>query len=252
MANPHVMSLAAYKCDDVQRHELIGVELPPATDTYQPISHIDLLDIAEDSARDLGFVFGQQHHGLSHDGKRYFGVVELRDGAPNSDYALMLGLRNSLDKRFPAGLAFGSQVFVCANLCFGGEIVIKRKHTAYILKDLPNLVYAAMEKVHVFKGVQDARFETYRETRLIDRDADHLILRMLREGVINTSRVEKVVNEWDEPSYEHGDRTVWRLFNAVTEAYKGMNIQELPQRAMGLQALCDQQANFIPARAIAA
>lgn len=247
----HVMSLAAYKCDEVARHELMGVQMPPATDTYQPIGHHDLLDMADDSARDLGFVFGDQHHGLSHDGKRYFGVVELRDSAPNSDFGLMLGLRNSLDKRFPAGLAFGSQVFVCANLCFGGEVVIKRKHTAFILKDLPNMVYAAMEKLCSFKGIQEARFETYQETRLNDRDADHLILRMLREQVINTSRVEKVVNEWDKPSYDHGPRTVWRLFNAVTEAYKGMNIHELPQRAMGLQALCDQQAEFLPVRAIA-
>lgn len=243
-----VLSLAAYKCDEVQRHELIDVDLPPATKTYQPISHTDLVDIAEDSARDLGFAFGHQHHGLSHDGARYFGVVELRDSAPDSDYALMLGLRNSLDKRFPAGLAFGSQVFVCANLCFGGEIVIKRKHTAFILRDLPNMVYSAMENVASFKFVQDARFETYRETKLNDRDADHLIMNMLRNQVINTSRVETVVKEWDEPTFDHGPRTIWRLFNAVTQAYKGMNIHELPQRAMGLQVLCDQQADFIPAR----
>lgn len=242
-----VMSLATYKCDEVQRHELL-VDLPPATPTYQPIGHVDLLDIADDCARDLGFAFGQQHHGLSHDGNRYFGVVELRDSQPNSDFGLMLGLRNSLDKRFPAGLAFGSNVFVCANLCFGGEIVIKRKHTAFILKDLPNLIYAAMEKLASFKFVQEARFETYQQIKLCDRDADHMIINMVRQGVINTSRVEKVVNEWDEPSYDHGDRTIWRLFNAVTEAYKGMNIHELPTRAMGLQAMCDQQAEFIPAR----
>lgn len=247
-----VLSLAAYKCDEVPRHELLGVELPPMTETYCPIGHSDLVDITEDCLREVGFGFGQQCHGLSHDGNRYFGVVELLGGSDNPDFGMMIGLRNSLDKRFPAGVAFGAHVFVCANLCFGGEIVIKRKHTAFILRDLPNLIYAAVGNVKSMKHNQELRYSMYRDTNLSDRDAADLICnRFLRENVVNTSRIEKVVSEWHEPSYDHGPRTVWRLFNAVTEAYKGMNIQDLPARTIGLQMILDQHTGFVPIAAAA-
>ena len=245
MAN-QVLSLEQYKCESVIRPALSNVTLPEATDTYQPIGHDYLVDVTEDCLREIGFRFGSQHHGLSHDGARYFGVVELLSENPNSDYSLTVGLRNSLDKRFPAGVAFGAVVFVCANLCFGGEQVIGRKHTVNIMRDLPNLIYAAVGGLKSMQHNQDRRFEVYQQSKLGDTMADHLIVEMLRRNVINTQRVQKVVQEWDEPSYDHGGRTVWRLFNAVTESLKGCNIQEMPQRTIPLQMLLDEQVGFIP------
>ena len=47
--------------------------------------------------------------------------MELVGGNTNVDYSLVLGLRNSHDKTFPASLALGSQVLVCDNLSFFGE-----------------------------------------------------------------------------------------------------------------------------------
>jgi hypothetical protein len=68
---------------------------------------------------------------------------------------------------------------------------------------------------------------------------------MLRKGVINTQRVEKVVNEYYEPSHvEHlnanGERTIWTLHNATTEALKGVGIASLPKRTIALTELMDQ------------
>lgn len=55
----------------------------------------------------------------------------------------MVGLRNSHDKRFLVGISFGSRVFVCDNLAFTGDHVVKRKHTANLKRDLPGLVHRA-------------------------------------------------------------------------------------------------------------
>lgn len=55
-----------------------------------------------------------QHHGITKDGLRYFGLLFLR--SPHTGYTDTVGLRNSHDKSFPIGIAFGAKVFVCANL----------------------------------------------------------------------------------------------------------------------------------------
>ena len=67
-------------------------------------------------------------------------------GVPG-DYNTVIGLRNSHDKVISAGVACGSGVFVCDNLCFSGEVKLARKHTANILTDLPHLVRGIVENV---------------------------------------------------------------------------------------------------------
>src|SRR5881397_1045647 len=56
---------------------------------------------------------------------------------PYTGYSDTCGLRNSHDKRFPIGISVGSRVFVCDNLAFIGDHVIKRKHTANAKTALP-------------------------------------------------------------------------------------------------------------------
>jgi len=60
-------------------------------------------------------------------------------GQETSDYAWIVGLRNSHDKTYPAGLVAGSKVFVCDNLCFSGEVRLSRKHTRHAVRDLKHL-----------------------------------------------------------------------------------------------------------------
>jgi hypothetical protein len=52
----------------------------------------------------------------------------------------VVGIRNSHDKAFAAGIIAGAQVLVCDNLCFSGEILLARKHTGHIHYDLPVMV----------------------------------------------------------------------------------------------------------------
>jgi hypothetical protein len=77
-----------------------------------------------------------QVQGLFHDGARYIGLLEITNGSSYPDYSRVLGIRNSHDKRFPAGLVPGSQVMVCDNLAFSGDIQVAWKHTGMILNDL--------------------------------------------------------------------------------------------------------------------
>lgn len=237
--------------NEVERNVLTGIVLPPATDTYMPVGHDTIVDLAEDRLGDMGFRFGNQAHSLTHDNARYFGLVELLNGSTHEEFSMVVGLRNSIDKSFPAAMGFGSHVFVCDNLAFGAEIRFSRKHTIHIMRDLPDLIGKAVNQTQLFKVNQEARFEHYQETVIRSRQkADHIIVEMLRKNVINTSRVQKVVAEWDTPSHDHGGRTAWRMFNAATEALKpgnkGVPLHDLPPRTIRLQDLMDQVTGFTP------
>jgi hypothetical protein len=40
-----------------------------------------------------------------------------------------VGVRNSVDKSFPLGFCAGARVFICDNLAFRSELLVKRPHT---------------------------------------------------------------------------------------------------------------------------
>lgn len=232
--------------NEVDRKDLGNIVMPPATDTYMPVDHETVLGLAEDRLNEIGFHFGTQAHSLTKNGDRYFGLVELLNGSTSDEHALIVGIRNSIDKSFPAGMAFGSHVFVCDNLAFTGEIKSSRKHTAHILRDLPGLIDQAVQQTTLMKVNQEARFEHWKEANLTKLRADHVIVEMVRRGALNTSRVQKVINEWDSPSHDFGGRTAWRLFNAATEALKGAPLHDMPPRTIRLQSLLDEVTSFVP------
>ena len=242
-----VLELQQYKCDTVTRNAIDNIPMPATTKTYQPIAHGWLLDELERQLADMDIGFAEQHHGLSHDGARYFGVIHLEGfaGVDTGQQMPIMGVRNSLDKRFGAQVCFGNQVMVCANLCFWGTYMLGRKHTTHIMRDLPEIIADTLVGIPAMNQQQTARFEQYQQTIIAPSDADHLIVEMLRRNAVNPARIGKVVDEWDNPTFDHGaDRNVWRLFNAATQALKGVNIHEMPSRTENLTAVCDEAASF--------
>ena len=105
--------------------------------------------------------------------------MEVANCQETQDYAYVLGLRNSHDKRFPAGLAVGASVFVCDNLSFSGEIKIARKHTRHIVRDLPELVSGAVGQLAERWHEQARRIDAYRSHEIGDKQAHDLIVRAL-------------------------------------------------------------------------
>jgi len=221
------------------------VPTPTPTNTWQPIPHIELLETVEGVLGSAGLRVAQQAHGVTHDGNRYFGLLEVANGHDDTEYARVLGVRNSHDKRFPAGVCAGSQVLVCDNLCFSGEITVARKHTRFVLRDLPYLVREAIGRLLGAWKRQDDRIAAYKGVRLSDMGAHHLTIGALDAGVISASRIPDVIREWREPSHDvFRSRNVWAWFNSVTEALKGGNIQTLPKKTQALHALCDARVGL--------
>ena len=223
----------------VPRKALALVPTPSPTETWQPIPHETYVHRIEQALPDYGLSVVQEAHAITHDGTRYFGLVQVQNGCSSPDYTWVLGLRNSHDKSLPAGLVAGSQDFVCDNLAFSGEVQISRKHTPNILRDLPGLVGNALTRLLGLFRFQDQRVERYKSVHLGDADAHDLTIKALDSGVVCASKIPEVLKEWREPRYrEFEPRTVWSWFNGVTETAKGA-LHLLPRRTQALYRLCD-------------
>ena len=136
-----------------------------------------------------GFSVTNESHALWNDGLRYFGLMEVANGTSHEDYGLVIGLRNSHDKSFPAAIALGSAVFVCDNLAFSAEVTIARRHTRYIERDLPRIVHTAIGRLTDLRGQQDQRIESYKDTPLTDPAAHDLIIRAVDANVLPVTQV---------------------------------------------------------------
>jgi len=223
---------------------LMGLPIPEKTQTHLPIPHHQFYEMAESRLLDQGYSITNPQHFLNREAAHYFALMQIQheDEDPDAAHATMAALRNSHDKTFIASLALGAKVFICDNLSFSGDIVVGRKHTPNIWNELPEIFEGAIKKVRVMRKRQDVRFREYREAPLDDYTADHLIMETYRQGIINLKRIRVVNEEWHNPSADHGDKSVWRYFNAVTAALGPASTNqliELPKKTINLHLLLD-------------
>lgn len=217
---------------------LKALDMPEATDTHVPIAHSAVVDMVKYA---LGFYDHEilsEDFGVTPDGLRFFGVLSLKNTVEGTDYGATVGLRNSHDKRFPIGISFGSRVFVCDNLAFNGDHVIKRRHTANAKRDLPGLVAAVVEPLRDQRQEQAAMFDIYHATALSDADVHDVVIRLYKAEVINLTRIADVLDAYEAPPHDWGDKTAWRLFNATTFALAG-HVAEDPARTRELHNIID-------------
>lgn len=226
----------------VARDAVTKAATPVPSATWVPVPHHRLLEEVESTLAGSGLSVINQAHALWQDGLRYFGLLEVANGQSHHDYSLVVGLRNSHDKSFPAAIALGSVVFVCDNLAFAGEVTIARRHTRFIERDLPRVVHTAVGQLTGLRADQDRRIARYQETELAEAAVHDLVIRAIDAQVVPVTQVPAVLAEWRQPRHREfaaEGRTAWRLFNAFSETWKGRNLAALPRRSQALHGLLD-------------
>jgi len=228
------------------REDLLAVPTPPATGSWFPLPHLDLLAEVEEQLTGCGFEVESSAHALSHGGARYFGVIQVRlPSVQTAGYGWIVGLRNSHDKTCPAGLVAGTRVLVCDNLAFTGEVKLTRKHTRHAVRDLRHLTARAVGRLGDRFGLLDRRIAAYREVDIADAAAHDLVVRAVDCRVIATGQVPHVLREWRTPRFEEfRPRTAWSLFNAFTEILKRANPHTSFSRGEALHGLFDTVASL--------
>lgn len=239
------MSIALKHSVPVTREDLKTIPPPSKgrhlkSESYTPIPHGVLAELAESQFVSNNLVVKNQVHGLYKEGQRYFGLYELTI-AELPDMALAIGLRNGYDGMIPAGVVLGTSVFVCDNLAFHGEEKIARRHTGKIMEDLPQMVKEAMTTLMAKKqGIVD-RVAAYRKFEIDNAAANDLILRAAIEfDIVPVTRAPKVWKQWMAPNHpEFRERTLWSLHNAFTEVMKYANTEDVVRQSAALHNLLD-------------
>jgi hypothetical protein len=226
----------------VDRAKIEKAATPAASDTWVPVPHHRLLEQVESTIVASGLSIVSEAHALWGEGARYFGLLEVANGQVHDDYGLVIGLRNSHDKSFPASIALGNSVFICDNLAFSGEVTIARRHTRYIERDLPRVVHTAVGRLADLRGQQDQRIAAYKTKELDDQRVHDLVVRAIAASVLPVTQLPTVLSEWRQPRHREfaaDGKTAWRLLNAFTEGWKGRNLATLPRRSQALHGMLD-------------
>lgn len=254
--------------------EVYAVNTPAPVGRWQPLPHHELLGLAKAHLTTGGYEITEEAHALrrggalkcspdyDREGAQYFGLLSLKKApvassgwskaprtgsADANDYGLTVGLRNANDKGFRAAVALGSRVFVCDNMCFHGEVVIGRKHTTRILDDLPTLMGDAIDQLVAFRGLQDQRFDCYKNTKIDTGTVHDIVIRALDAGAISANKIPAVLEEWREPKldeWKDEPRTAWRLHNTFSEVWKNVGrigpVWNLGDKSRALHSVLDE------------
>ena len=126
----------------VGRDEIALVPTPEATASWKPVPHVDVIDAVTDVVKAHNWQILDEQYGLARDGQRMFGFLRI-NRTSSAEWSRCIGIRNSHDRTLAVGLAAGLSVICCSNLCLGGSMVLKRRHTSRI--ELNSLVVEAID-----------------------------------------------------------------------------------------------------------
>lgn len=152
-------------------------------------------------------------------------VVPYGDNSPSvGNWSLLVALRGSHDQKISRGLAIGSQVMVCSNLCFHGDLgTWNTRQTTNIDERIPGLVNDAVNGLQNASRELTIDFDSFNKTQITRDQGDTLLLSIFRDGGFSSSQLGRAIGEWDESSVEEhtaNGRNLWWLFNGATEALK--------------------------------
>jgi hypothetical protein len=200
--------------------DLTQCTTPPPEGRWHPVPHVQVLTAVKETLHGAGYVVKSEKLALARGDARFFGVLNLETPLA-AGVGLSVGVRNSVDKSFPLGFAAGSHCFVCDNLAFRAELLVRRKHTVNGMKAFGAAIGSAVASLTSFKETEAARIRRLGEMDLTPEAASHVILTAYRRGIISALQLPKVCAEWEEPRHaEFAPRTAWSLFNAFTEVLK--------------------------------
>lgn len=242
------MSLIIAK-NKVQFEQLMGVETPVATESHMPIPHHTLVTLTRSAIEAAGLTVLQEEHALHRDGLRYFGGFALTGaGIDGADRQVVLGLRNAHDKSFAAAVCIGNRMLVCENLCFASDVKLARRHTVNIMADLPRVLADAVGRVVSHWNDMGLRIERYQSTEISDKEAADLLVRLVDSKAFPARDIYNAITEFRAPRHdEFKGKTLWSLYNSITENLKGGDLSKLPFRTMTTQSILDHVAGHVPA-----
>jgi hypothetical protein len=224
--------------------DLAAVPVPPETESYVPVPYPRFVEEVELHIPRFNLTIVKEEFALAKEGNRMFGILTCLAPGEGKDYALAIGLRNSLDRTLSVGLCCGHKTFVCDNLAFSGEVSASRKHTINVFRDLPDMIYGMLSKVSTMRERMDDEIAAMKSRQISEMEAHHLMIASLERGVLPASGIPPLLAEWRSPSHdEFRTRTAWSLFNCFTALLKSHSPRAQMERTLALSGLFRNELN---------
>ena len=217
----------------INRAQLHQVVTPPPVGRFhRPVPFGEYVEVVDEALFSAGFEVTAEEYAVTKDGQRFFGMLEVApkvlegEYLPAKEFSFNVGVRGSHDQSIPRGIALGTQVMVCSNLCFHGEMgTASTKQTVNIYDRIVPMVHNAVGRLPELMEHQTKVFDQYKDYQFgSKRHGDAALVEIFRRGGFSAPQLARAIKEWDNPSYEehlqYGDRSAWLLFNACTEALK--------------------------------
>jgi hypothetical protein len=202
---------------EVSRQQLDAFEAPPASGRWFPLKHSAVLQNVGDTLEASGYQIAREQIAVGRDGHRMFGTLDLTTPLVSGVH-LCCGIRNSTDKSFPLGFCAGSRVFVCDNLSFRSELLVKRKHTRYGEVRFANAIAGAIQSLRSFQDVEANRIRRLQQTAVSQETASHYVLQALEKGIVSAPVIPRIWKEILTPSFDYGGEglTLWSVLQSFT------------------------------------
>ena len=226
------------------REQIQAIPLPFKTDTYEPVSHIEIMDTAHEIFEDaFHLAVRSERYGIVKDGARMFGVLEF-EPQDTADWSICLGIRNSYDKSMSAGIAVGSIVTVCDNLCFSGDsVTFMRKHTKNVHDDLISLLQSASTRALEQHQILSNELTSFKQIEVLTDQGYALVGYMLGNEFITPRQASRAIEYWQQPPHqEHEERTLFSWYNALNNALKRTLPDTVMERHFSLHRTAQQFA----------
>src|SRR5262249_11899597 len=144
----------------VTEEELRQFRAPPPEGRWYPVSHARVVATVKTTLREAGYEIRKEQFGLLRGAGRVLGTLAL--GTPiGSGLTLAVGIRNSVDKSFPLGFCAGNRVFVCDNLAFRSELLVRKKHTLNGERNFVKSIAGAVASLTSFKEQEADRIRRF-------------------------------------------------------------------------------------------
>lgn len=198
--------------------QVYGIALPARTKSYEPVPHKVLIESLKERLDKRNMSISTERYSLNDKGTQMFGCFSIQGEDGGQEMAL--GFRNSYDKSLAVGLVCGSNVIVCSNLMFEGDLRILRKHTTNVWNDLENLSDNAMNYMdESFKRILKDT-ERWKEIECSKRTMAELAGRLfIEDEIINSTQLNIIKKEIDY-SQNFKDQNLWAFHNNLTEVLK--------------------------------
>ena len=221
----------------VERDYLANLQTPaPMGSRHAPYPFHAFATDTVDSIERAGFTIEQEDYAITKNEQRLFGLLNVsRPVVPDAPsfgvpalykpkWNLLVALRGAHDQSISRGLAIGSRVMVCSNLCFHGDLGNwNSKQTTNIAQRIPDMVADAVAGLAGAGRKLTIDFDAFNAKQITRETGDKVLLDIYRSGGFSASQMGRAVDDWDDCSVEEhtaNGRNLWWLFNSATLALK--------------------------------